>query len=206
MQMMKKQVIAVTAALVLAAPAWALSPRAKPHPSANANEAAMPANAASEASVRELLKVMQVEQQMTATQQMLEPMMANMMKQISEMDGDSTSKQAVMADMAKELAQAMAPLSDWRQLEPDMVRVYRRALTEDNVRAMTAFYRTPAGQELVSKTPELMMGAMEVSQARMKEVMPEVKKVMERAIARMQAEGERPQNAAPAEGAKSSKD
>lgn len=44
----------------------------------------------------------------------------------------------------------------WNALKDPYADLYARQFTEDELRAMTAFYRSPAGQKLARSTPQLM--------------------------------------------------
>lgn len=44
----------------------------------------------------------------------------------------------------------------WENLKDEYAEIYAGHFTEDELRELTAFYRTPAGQKLASATPALM--------------------------------------------------
>lgn len=43
----------------------------------------------------------------------------------------------------------------WKELEPDMVKIYMQEFTEAEVKDMTKFYATATGQKVLKKMPEL---------------------------------------------------
>ncbi|HEY2292664.1 MAG TPA: DUF2059 domain-containing protein [Thermoanaerobaculia bacterium] len=47
-------------------------------------------------------------------------------------------------------------------LEPEMVKIYMGAFTEDELRQMTAFYRSPVGQKSLAKMPEVLKQGADV--------------------------------------------
>jgi len=44
----------------------------------------------------------------------------------------------------------------WEQLGPEFVKLYKEAFTESEMRELLAFYKTPTGQKVLMKMPELM--------------------------------------------------
>jgi hypothetical protein len=66
----------------------------------------------------------------------------------------------------------------WKALEPQYTDLYEQTYTEDELDAIIAFYKSPAGASMISKTPELTTRSMELSQARMTALMPQLKQMM----------------------------
>ena len=70
---------------------------------------------------------------------------------------------AMLAKMSKSLQAAMA----WEKLRPIYHRIYMASFEAEDVDAMIAFYRTPAGQHLIERMPALMQNTMSEMQALM---------------------------------------
>lgn len=91
------------------------------------------------------------------------------------------------AELTPELRRVLREFMDdhfrYEDLEPEFIRIYGELFTEEDVRAMTAFYRTPAGQRMVQATPRLTAEVQKVTAARMQELMPDL---MERVMQTMQ--------------------
>lgn len=85
-------------------------------------------------------------------------------------------QQGGMMELTDELRQVIRGFMDefftYEALEPEFIRVYTEQFTEEEIRAVTAFYRTPAGMRLVERTPELTVAIQVVSMQRMQEHMP----------------------------------
>lgn len=69
--------------------------------------------------------------------------------------------------VAAELAQMFREEMNWTQMRPMFVRIYKEALTEEEVQSMLDFYRTPGGKALVEKMPILAQKSMAYVQERM---------------------------------------
>jgi hypothetical protein len=52
----------------------------------------------------------------------------------------------------------------WSDLKPRLARVYAETLTEDQLRAATAFLRTPAGRALTAHQADLQRAMMQITQ------------------------------------------
>lgn len=62
----------------------------------------------------------------------------------------------------------------WREVKPDMQRVYALTYTEDEMRQLIAFYQTPLGKRLLETLPEVAARSSELTQRRLMEHMPEL--------------------------------
>ena len=74
----------------------------------------------------------------------------------------------------------------YSDIEPQFIKAYADQFTEDEIRAFTAFYRTPAGMRMVERTPELAIAIQQATMGRMMELMPEL---MRRVMEAVQEEG-----------------
>ncbi len=59
-------------------------------------------------------------------------------------------------------------------LKPIIVQVYMDTYTEDEIDGILAFYRSPAGQAFLAKTPQLMTRTVELMQTTMADVQPQL--------------------------------
>lgn len=64
----------------------------------------------------------------------------------------------------------------WDKMKDDFISVYTEIFTEDEMKGMIAFYRTPSGQALLKKQPLLLQRTMEVSQKWVEDAMPKIVK------------------------------
>jgi hypothetical protein len=74
---------------------------------------------------------------------------------------------AAMVDVMIQTNPRMAPFRDviadwsnkvmtWKAMSPGIIDAYKDSFTADEMRKITAFYRTPEGRKLLEKMPELM--------------------------------------------------
>jgi hypothetical protein len=65
----------------------------------------------------------------------------------------------------------------WEKMKDDYVDIYVRTYTEDEIRAIADFYKTPAGQAFIEKMPKLMQEAMALSQRSMQGYMHKIEQL-----------------------------
>lgn len=115
-------------------------------------------NAAAEAT-KELLDSLNME---TILEQSIEVSLDSQMDQFSQMGISEEGVKELKAEMLKFMREVMA----YEGLEPDLIRIYSEAFTADELKELTAFYRTPTGQKTLELMPSLMAEGMQLGQAR----------------------------------------
>ena len=71
---------------------------------------------------------------------------------------------------------------DWNTLKPEFEQAYRDTFTQEEVDGLLTFYRSPAGKAMIEKMPMLVGKMMQMSQARMQNLMPRVMQIMQDAM------------------------
>jgi hypothetical protein len=77
----------------------------------------------------------------------------------------------------------------WDDMEPEFARVYAETYTEQEMRDLAVFYRTPLGQRLVATTPELSVRGAGISERRVQRHMPELFAAMMERVSQQQGGG-----------------
>lgn len=67
----------------------------------------------------------------------------------------------------------------WASLENDFIKIYVEAYTEEELKEITVFYKTPVGQKTVRLMPELMRKGGEIGNRRVQENMHELVKLLQ---------------------------
>jgi len=68
----------------------------------------------------------------------------------------------------------------WTQVKPQMVKVYDELFSEEELAAIVAFDKTPAGKALIERTPALTGKTMEIGMRQLTDAMPEIQDLSER--------------------------
>jgi hypothetical protein len=143
----------------------------------------------SEASIRQLLEVAQAHK-------LVDSVMAQMDNLAQQTIAQATKGQQISPKVQKdidrrrvELAAMMKELLDWKKLEPMYVRIYQKTFSQQEIDGMLAFYKTPAGQAVLSKMPAAMQNTMDEMQAAMGPVMQKMEQMQQDVVAEIKAEG-----------------
>ncbi|HEY8834246.1 MAG TPA: DUF2059 domain-containing protein [Chthoniobacterales bacterium] len=147
-----------------------------------------PSNPPSEASIKQLLEVSQA-------RKLVDSVMAQMDNLMQESIAQATRGQTIPPKVQKDIDQRraemvamMKELLDWTKLEPMYVRIYQKTFNQQEVDGMIAFYKTPAGQAVMSKMPAAMQNTMDEMQQLMGPVMQKMQRMQQDIVAGMKAE------------------
>lgn len=147
------------------------------------------AGPASEAAAQELLKVSQAESMLTAARANLEQQMRDTMdSMLAQEKLDPAQREAVTRGVPARVAELISKALDWPAVEKDMVQVYRDNFTEEEVAGQIVFYRSPVGQSVLNKMPAVMQQSTALAMRRMQTVLPQMKSVIEKALAEAKVE------------------
>ncbi|HEY2342135.1 MAG TPA: DUF2059 domain-containing protein [Chthoniobacteraceae bacterium] len=145
---------------------------------------------ATTATIEELLKVAKFDQTMNAVTGQMDGIMTQAMQQA--LAGRNLPPEAM--EKAKEMSAKMTAAfkEDFSaaKMKEITVGIYSDVFTEDEVRAIIDFYKTPGGQALINKQPQVMQKLMTVMQQKMTEIMPKIKAVVDESVA--ETEGAKP--------------
>ncbi len=64
---------------------------------------------------------------------------------------------------------------NWQKLEPQYLDLYTQAYSEEEIDGILAFYRSPVGQEMLAKQPELLAKSQAITQAQVIAVLPQIR-------------------------------
>ncbi len=136
-----------------------------------------------EAKVHEFFRVSQVQE--TMQQQMAQSMdqIKNMtMQQLKSSGAQMTPEQSQKVEqMQTHLMSVIQDAFSWDKIQPDMVKIYVDTYSDEELDGLIAFYKSPAGQAYVKKTPVLMNKTMEIMQQRMVTIMPQMQQLIKEA-------------------------
>lgn len=71
----------------------------------------------------------------------------------------------------------------WESLKDEFISVFMEEFSEDEIRELTAFYKTPTGKKTVRKLPVLMARGSRLQARLMRENMPELERMIREAEA-----------------------
>jgi len=141
----------------------------------------------------ELLQLMHVkentEKSFAAVRQML-PMQMDKIRTATGQPQDSSSATNEVSDMLDMIAKELS----WENMKRDYIALYAETFSEDELRGMIAFYKTPVGQAWINKQPEIARKSMELGQRLMMRLMPRMQPLrLETNAPKPPARGETPE-------------
>ena len=126
--------------------------------------------------------------------QTMEQITKNVMKQVQTMtesmpgaDHATPEQKKLVADFQQRVLDLVNKRLGWKALEPDFISLYASTYTEEELDGIIGFYKSPVGQTMLEKTPELMTKSTELTQQRMREVQPEFNQMIEDFMKQMAA-------------------
>lgn len=156
--------------------------------SAAENPPAPPSTAPTEASVKQLLEVAQAHK-------LIDSVMAQMDSLLQQTIAQATKGQPISDKVQKDIDQRrgevlamLKDLLDWKKLEPMYVRIYQKTFSQQEVDGMIAFYKTPAGQAVMSKMPAAMQNTIDEMQQMMGPVMQRMQQMQQDVAAEIKVE------------------
>jgi uncharacterized protein len=155
-----RTVIGFAAAFLLAGAAWA-------------------DDASRMAKAQELLQVAKMDQ---GFKQLLERAQATVKAQSTRQATAPADKAALEEKISPILAQQL----NWETLKPQYVKVYADTYTEEELDAILAFYKSPAGQAWFAKSSEVGEKARKITQQAIQDAQAQVRKVLDQAAAPQQ--------------------
>jgi uncharacterized protein len=135
-------------------------------------------DASRHAKAQEMLTLLHMDRLMDQLTNGMMEQMAAVTKQL----GGNTVKpedQAKIDEFQKKVVQLVQSQMSWKALEPDYVDIYAKNFTDEQLDAILAFYRSPAGIALVEKLPTLTTQGMQLAQAKMAILQPQLKQMVD---------------------------
>lgn len=140
---------------------------------------------ASEASIKELMAITQMQKLVQDMQAQSEALMGNFIQQALKGATPNAKQQRAINNMKNKMVSVMQAELSWDKFEPTLMRIYGDTLTEEEVAAMLAFYKTPAGQALIYKMPAVMQKTMAELPKMISVFAPKLQKIQEEFAAEM---------------------
>ena len=119
------------------------------------------------------------------TDRMVSQVSTNIRKQISDaaeksIGTDPTPEnKAKLTDFQKKLSDIIDAQVGWSVMEPAFTEVYAKTFTEEELTAIIAFYKSPAGVAFLEKTPTLNAAITKATQPRLATLQVQLRQALE---------------------------
>ncbi len=110
----------------------------------------------------------------------------------------SPAQKKIADDYLNEMAQIASSAPTWAVLKPKVVEIYLATFTEADLDGIIAFFKTPAGQDYIAKSPELSGKTVQVLQGSVNALAPKFEAATRAFQAKMEGTSPSTPAAAPA--------
>jgi len=117
--------------------------------------------------------------------------MRSMMEQQFTRMGASEDMKPILKRYTDKLFNIMEQTLSWQTLKEDMISIYVNAFSEDELKGMLAFYKSPVGLSVIEKMPAAMQQSMITMQRRMPKLQEQLKQISEELAEEIKAEMEK---------------
>jgi hypothetical protein len=138
-----------------------------------------PAQAVRKQLAEELLVLTETDKNLESTFEMVKQMQMDQLKNIplpKELSEEDSQK---IASMQEKIVDILVEEMGWDKIKEDIIDIYVDVFTKEELEGIIAFYKTPFGQKLIKKQPELLQKSMEIAQKQLTTIMPKVQKAIQ---------------------------
>lgn len=147
--------------------------------------------APSEASIKELLELTQQSRKLTdSVAAQMDQFMTSAIEQVTKGEKLPPDAQKKVDQDKAEIAKMMHDILDYDKVLPMNVRIYQKSFTQEEVDGLIAFYKTPAGQALLSKMPVVVQDTFAEMRTMVIPITQRVQQMQQSLMAEMQKEKE----------------
>ena len=142
-------------------------------------------DAASDASIRELLEVTQSQKMLDGMMAQMDSLMHKSMQQSLQGVALTDEQQKIMDEMQVKMVALLKEEMSWDSMEPVLVDIYKKSFTQPEVNGMLDFYKSPAGQAVIAKMPVVMQNSMQLMQSKMRTMMPRLQQLQQETMEKL---------------------
>ena len=135
-------------------------------------------DASKRAKVQELLSVMKIE---GLTTQVMGSVSQQTQALAQHQFGASPTpdQQKQLTDFQGKVSTLVSDAVGWKAMEPDFVKLYSDTYTEPEIDGILGFYKSPVGQSMLAKAPELAQKSQGIVQQRMVAIQPQLRQLVQ---------------------------
>ena len=122
-----------------------------------------------DASIDELIHTTRMREQTNAMLQNMEKELAESTRMFASMSGvkQDPARNKRMQNMQRQMAQILREEMAWENIQPIYRQIYKESFTQEEIDGMLAFYRSPVGQTMLQKMPQVLERSMQISRERL---------------------------------------
>jgi hypothetical protein len=90
----------------------------------------------------------------------------------------SPERKARAQELQSKISRLISGGLSWEKLRPQYVKLYSGTFMEEELAAILAFYKSPAGRAMLEKMPQLMLKSMSIGQQAVANIQPEIERLV----------------------------
>lgn len=125
---------------------------------------------------------------------MMDQLMGGVKRQVQQITESMPGADQATPEQKKQIVDFQQRVMDvvnqkigWKALEPDFITLYASTYTEEELDGIVAFYKSPVGQRMIEKTPELTAKSTQITQQKMSELQPQLSQMVQDFMKQMAA-------------------
>ncbi len=135
-------------------------------------------NKSHRAATEELLFLTNVDKMLEPIWKQIEKMMEQQFVQMNAPE----KLRPVLNKYSSKLVKVMEEELGWAKMKNDYIDIYVKTYTEGEIKAISEFYKSPAGKKFIEKMPQLMQESMAISQKNMPIFTEKMQKLFEEMV------------------------
>jgi uncharacterized protein len=147
--------------------------------------------------VEELISAMHVDRLMDQMMTIAKSQIEQAASQAPGAESMTPEQKKIVANYQDQSLKLVTDTLGWTAVEPQFVDLYVKTFTDDEIDGMVTFYKSAAGQAMLTKMPQLMTASMGMVQERMQAVQPKLKALQDDFLKQMTAATPAPSKTAP---------
>ncbi len=134
-------------------------------------------DASKRAKVQELFNVMHVDRMTEQITSVVRKQLEASMRGLPGLAQATPEQKKLLSDYETRVMDLVDTNVSWKVLEPQMVQLYQSTYSEGEIDGILAFYKSPVGQSMLAKTPELTQKSMEITQGKLAGLQPQITEI-----------------------------
>ena len=132
-------------------------------------------DAAKRAKVEELMTTMHVDSMMEQMTAMAKEQVEQASQGVAGAETMTPTQKKILADFQQKSLDLVMGTVSYKAVKPEVVKLYVDTFTDEEIDGISAFYKSPTGQSLLKKTPQLMAAMMQFMQGKIADLQPKMK-------------------------------
>jgi|SRR5437868_13989140 len=135
-------------------------------------------DASKRAKVQEMLDMLHVDRTMAQVMELVKQQTTSMTSHTMGTNLTPEQKTSI-TDFQQKIFEFIESQIGWKAMQPQYVDLYASTFSEDEIDGMLVFYKSPAGQAMIAKMPELTQKSMVMAQQKMVSLQPQIQQMIE---------------------------